>query len=95
MGSTVSCVTWEFRVIPEQSIRKYNVLMYPALADQEAIYPEGLSHPKFELDCDAVIVRTNFYHRRSSFYFTIKTAPPTDAFCLKIFEIFFVTWLFL
>lgn len=36
--------------------------MYSALADQEAIYPEGLSQPKLELDCDAVTVRTNVYH---------------------------------
>lgn len=52
MGSTVSCVTWEFRLIPEQGIRKYNVVMYSAVADQETIYPDSLSQPKFELDCE-------------------------------------------
>lgn len=69
--------------------------MNSALADQEAIYPEDLSQPKFKLVCDAVIMRTDFYHQRSSFCFTIKTAPSTDAFCLQIFKIFFVTYLFL
>lgn len=63
--------------------------MYSALADQEPIYPEGLSQLKFELNCDAVIVRTNFYRQRSSFYFTINTAPSTALFCLEISEIIF------
>lgn len=63
--------------------------MCSALADQEAIYPEGLSQPKFKLACDAVIVRTNFSIKGHLFSSWLRQHHLLMLFVFKYLKYFF------